>query len=187
MFHFLISVFILKFSQVPTQVGFPGGSVVKTPPANAGDVGLIPGSGRSLEKEMPTHSSILAWKIPWTEEPGRLQFMGLQRVGHDWATKQRLIQVNIASVVAYRRSINLDKEQPRKVDVFLITVLGLFLLIFMSVYYFRHYSSPPHLPNTHIHVHTHAHTPTRRFLLCYHFGIHVINTFPLISLLREMQ
>jgi len=35
-----------------------------------------------LEKEMATHSSILAWKIPWTEEPGRLQSMGLQRVGH---------------------------------------------------------------------------------------------------------
>ena len=40
-----------------------------------------------LEKEMATHSSILAWKIPWTEEPGRLQSMGSQRVGHDWATK----------------------------------------------------------------------------------------------------
>ena len=36
-----------------------------------------------LEKEMATHSSILAWKIPWTEEPGRLQSMGLKRVGHD--------------------------------------------------------------------------------------------------------
>ena len=36
-----------------------------------------------LEKEMATHSSILAWRIPWTEEPGRLQSMGLQRVGHD--------------------------------------------------------------------------------------------------------
>ena len=36
-----------------------------------------------LEKEMATHSSILAWKTPWTEEPGRLQSMGLQRVGHD--------------------------------------------------------------------------------------------------------
>ena len=36
-----------------------------------------------LEKEMATHSSILAWKIPWVEEPGRLQSMGLQRVGHD--------------------------------------------------------------------------------------------------------
>ena len=36
-----------------------------------------------LEKEMATHSNSLAWKIPWTEEPGRLQFMGLQRVGHN--------------------------------------------------------------------------------------------------------
>ena len=36
-----------------------------------------------LEKEMATHSSIVAWKIPWTEDPGRLQFMGSQRVGHD--------------------------------------------------------------------------------------------------------
>jgi len=36
-----------------------------------------------LEKEMATHSSILAWKIPWTEDPGRLQFIGLQRVGHN--------------------------------------------------------------------------------------------------------
>ena len=40
----------------------------------------------SLEKEMATHSSILAWRIPWTEEPGGLQSMGSQRVGHDWAT-----------------------------------------------------------------------------------------------------
>ena len=39
-----------------------------------------------LEKEMVTHSSILAWRIPWTEEPGRLQSMWSQRVGHDWAT-----------------------------------------------------------------------------------------------------
>ena len=37
----------------------------------------------TLEKEMATHSSTLAWKIPWTKEPGRLQSMGLQRVGHD--------------------------------------------------------------------------------------------------------
>ena len=38
-----------------------------------------------LEKKMDTHSSILAWKIPWTDEPGGLQSMGLQRIGHDWA------------------------------------------------------------------------------------------------------
>ena len=50
---------------------------------NAGDMGSIPGSGRPLEKEMATHSSILAWRIPWTEESGRLQFMELQRVRDD--------------------------------------------------------------------------------------------------------
>ena len=42
---------------------------------------------RSLKKEMATHSNNLAWRIPWTEETGRLQFMGLQRVGHDLAIK----------------------------------------------------------------------------------------------------
>ena len=60
--------------------------VVKNPPANAGDVrdvGLIPGSGRSLEKEMVTHSSILAWRIPGTGEPGGLTSMGSHRVGHN--------------------------------------------------------------------------------------------------------
>ena len=106
-----------------TLGGFPGGSGVKKPPANAGDPGLIPGLGRSpregddnplqyywtslvaqmaknlpaveetwvqsldqedpLEKGMATHSRILAWRIPWTEEPGGLQSMGLQRVRHD--------------------------------------------------------------------------------------------------------
>ena len=44
-------------------MGFPGGSVVKNLPAKAGDAGSIPGLGRSLEKEMATHSSIFAWKI----------------------------------------------------------------------------------------------------------------------------
>ena len=43
-----------------------------------------------LEKEMASHSSILAWRIPWTEEPGGLQSTGLQRVGHDWATSLSL-------------------------------------------------------------------------------------------------
>ena len=49
--------------------GFPGGSVVKNPPSNAGDMRLIPGSEDPLEKEMAIHSSILAWEIPWTEDP----------------------------------------------------------------------------------------------------------------------
>ena len=55
--------------------------MVKNPPANAKgarDLGLIPGQEDPLEKEMATHSSILAWKIPWIEEPGGLQSMGSQ-------------------------------------------------------------------------------------------------------------
>ena len=55
--------------------GFPGGSALKNPPANAGDPGLIPGWGGGedpLEKQMATDSSILAWGMLWTEEPGRL-------------------------------------------------------------------------------------------------------------------
>ena len=52
---------------------FPGGSVVKNLPANAGDAGSISGSERSLEKAMAIYSSILAWESPWIEEPGRLQ------------------------------------------------------------------------------------------------------------------
>ena len=69
--------------------GFPGGSEVKVSACNVGDLGLIPGSGRSLgredplEKAMATHSSILAWRIPWMEEPGGLQSTGPQRVGQD--------------------------------------------------------------------------------------------------------
>ena len=59
------------------SLGFPGS---KESSCNAGDAGLIPGLGRSPEKEMATHSSILAWEIPWTEEPGGLQPMGSQRV-----------------------------------------------------------------------------------------------------------
>ena len=61
---------------------------VKHLPANAGDVGSIPGSGRSPGKGMTTHSSILALEIPWTGEPGGLLSMGSQRVGHNWATKK---------------------------------------------------------------------------------------------------
>ena len=56
---------------------------VKASAYNVGDLGSIPGSGRSSGEEMATHTSTLAWKIPWTEEHGRLQSMGLERVRHD--------------------------------------------------------------------------------------------------------
>ena len=63
-----------------------GGSGVKNLPANAGntrDAGSTPGSEDPLEEETATHSGILVWEIPWTEEPGGLQPTGLQRVRHD--------------------------------------------------------------------------------------------------------
>ena len=66
--------------------------MVKNPSASAGDVrggGLIPGLGRSPEGGMATHSSIFAWRTPWTEELGGLQFMGHKRVRHKWAYIQR--------------------------------------------------------------------------------------------------
>ena len=72
--------------------GFPGGSVVKNSSANAGVAGSILGQEDPLEKEMAVHSSILACKIPWTEEPGSLHPWGHKRVGHgrDLETKQQI-------------------------------------------------------------------------------------------------
>ena len=65
------------------KLGFPGRSVVKNLSAVQETWVQCLGQEDPLEKGMATHSSILAWKIPWTEEPGRLPSMALQRVGHD--------------------------------------------------------------------------------------------------------
>ena len=66
----------------PPSLGLPGGSEGKETACNARDLGSIPGQEDPLEEEMATHSSILAWRIPWTGEPGGLQSMGSQRVRH---------------------------------------------------------------------------------------------------------
>ena len=66
-----------------TPAIFPGDSEGKECAYNAGDQRSILGQEDPLEKGMATHSSLLAWRIPWTEEPGELQSMGLQRVRHD--------------------------------------------------------------------------------------------------------
>ena len=67
--------------------GFPGGSAVKESACNAGDAGDVGSMSREdpMEEGMAMHSSILACRIPWTEESGGLQSMGLQRVGHNWS------------------------------------------------------------------------------------------------------
>ena len=72
-------ILIIPESYFPNPMGCPDGSDGKESACNAGDPGSIPESGRSPGER---HSSILAWGIPWTEEPGRLQSMGLQRVRH---------------------------------------------------------------------------------------------------------
>ena len=71
-------------------MGFPGGSERKESACSAGDLVRSLDWEDPLEEDMATHSSIPAWKIPWTEEPGRLQSMGLLKVGHDSATSLSL-------------------------------------------------------------------------------------------------
>ena len=68
-------------------LGFPGGSSVKNPPVMQGTQVQSLGREDPLEKEMATHSSILAWRIQWTEEPGGLQSTVWHRFVHDLATK----------------------------------------------------------------------------------------------------
>ena len=92
--HRTLSYTVLHYTGGPcwlfilnTVVCLPGGSNGKESTCYVGDLGLIPGLGRSpegdpLEEGMATHSIILAWRIPWTEDPGGQQSMGLQRVGH---------------------------------------------------------------------------------------------------------
>jgi len=76
------NIFLILYRSVYPQVVLVGNN----PPANAGDIrnaDSISGLERSPGGGTETHSSILAWRIPWTEEPGGLQFIGSQRVGHD--------------------------------------------------------------------------------------------------------
>ena len=76
-------------------MGFPGALVIKTClPMQEMWVWCL-GQEDLLENEMAIHSSILAWEVPWTEEPGGLQSMELQRVRHDLATKQQQQQILI--------------------------------------------------------------------------------------------
>ena len=90
--------------QTKQLTGFPSGSVGKESACNAGDLGVMPGSGRSLEKEMATHSSISAWKIPWTEELGREERLNLQNI-------KQLMQLNI------KRTTNPIKKMGRRTSL----------------------------------------------------------------------
>ena len=82
LYHIVIAIKMSSLYIWASQVAL----VVKNLPANAGDlrdVGSIPDLEDPLDEGMATHFSILIWRMPWTEEPGRLQSMGLQRVRHN--------------------------------------------------------------------------------------------------------
>ena len=85
-------------------MGFPGGSVVKNPPDNEGDLGPSLDWEDALEKGMATHSSILAWRIPRTEGPGGLQPMGWQRVAQ-WVTKHERTTCNILQLEFWEKEV----------------------------------------------------------------------------------
>ena len=76
---------------VPCAKGFPCSSVGKEYACSAGDLGSIPGLGRSPGEEMATHSSILAWKIPWTEEPCRLLGVHFHAMEKEMATHSNIL------------------------------------------------------------------------------------------------
>jgi hypothetical protein len=93
--------------EVPQDISSGGwvALVVKNPPANAGDArdaGSIPGQEDPLEEGMATHSSVLAWRIPWIEETGGLQSTGLQRVGHNWNDLLLFTASDLASIPSQR-------------------------------------------------------------------------------------
>ena len=94
----------LSSSSSRPPLGLPWCSDSKESTCNVGEPGWIPGSGRSpLEEGMATHSSILAWEIPWTEESGGLQAMGSQRVRHNWET-------NTSTTTGYRYVYKIDSS-----------------------------------------------------------------------------
>ena len=91
--HGILQTRILEWVAIPfsnslfqycfTCIWIPARLRGKESTCTTGDAGSIPGLGRSLEEGEAIHSSILVWRIPWVEEPGGLQSIGLQRVGHD--------------------------------------------------------------------------------------------------------
>ena len=114
LWHAVFGLFYL-LNKFPSWIyeHFPGASNSKESTCNAGDQVSSLSQEDPLEEETATHSSILAWRIPWTEKPGRLPPMGLQRVGHDWMTDTFTFHFHafMKSVHCY---IRMNEYQPSK-------------------------------------------------------------------------
>ena len=114
LWHAVFGLFYL-LNKFPSWIyeHFPGASNSKESTCNAGDQVSSLSQEDPLEEETATHSSILAWRIPWTEKPGRLPSMGLQRVGHDWMTDTFTFHFHafMKSVHCY---IRMNEYQPSK-------------------------------------------------------------------------
>ena len=129
---------------------------------NAEGVGLILGQEDPLEKEMATHSSILAWGIPCTEEPGRLQSMGLQRVGHDLATKQQqqfccCVSVGLFTANSFLSYLYLNKSS-QFLSVTLLDTHFIVILFFRSPNQgFNHFSTVDTASGQQFHTHSSPH------------------------------
>ena len=133
-----------KSANYQKEWGFPGGSDGKESAWNTGDLGPIPGPEDLLEKEMTTHSSILAWRIPRTEESGGLQSTRSLRVGHNWGvnthtkTKAKLKRKKLliclwfcwAFVAVHRPSLVLLSR-----DFSLVAVLGVLTVVVKNLSY----------------------------------------------------
>ena len=90
-------------------MGVPGGTVVKNLPANVETRVQPLGQKDPLGKEMATHSSIPAWKIPWIEESGGLQSLGSQRVGHNWVTCMTMPTFGLFTLSSYLKFFIIGK------------------------------------------------------------------------------
>ena len=131
-------VFFIYISLIP-WLGFPGGSGGKEPVCQCRrhrGLGSIPGLGRSLEKGMATH----AWRIPWTEEPGGLQSIGSQRVGHDWSDLASKFDFNYKCYRLFygKFIINLTKR-PKYLHLQRLKSCDLFGCCFSFYHFYKHY------------------------------------------------
>ena len=144
-----ISWYLFKCCLSSSSLGFPGASDGKESACNAGDMGLIPRSEDLLEKGIATHSSILAWRIPWAEEPGGLRSTSSQRVGHDWADFTSFILFTSRPITPVRRGETLGSGS---------TCLTCFL-VFYSELISRKYC----FPSGRFWFHDHLHPSPRDF------------------------